>query len=452
MAALQDFLNTVPLETSFSEVKTLLESAPYFLDVRTTVRDASKSKAVKPVKNPSLYTNTHSNQENDMEVENIVSDPVDVKVKADDGDCRFLIISTDQTPSEPKWLQECTGTIVNKVSRQIIAFGLPKYTEIEIRESTVVSQLGQEDMESNYYLDVMAQMADHRISFTDMVSTPYQEGVRFLLYWNDQTLEWVISTSRTIDTRRGFWYKNTPSWDAQFKQACTEIGLDLNDSVESIYSPDKGCCYVIMMHTPWTPMVVSYSSYKLVLVATVSRSTWKPISKQLGSLPSPLWTQVTPASLKQSIVELANINSLLPLSQQTLGFLFTNSEGAVVKMMHPLYTFVRNLLGQRTDINLRMIDICINPELEPSFIHHFPNHTPLLIHMKQRLNNTVLMLLNLYRERFMSKQIRELPKGVYVTLRVLHQAYLQQQQQQRQKVTFDSVVKLVLGLVSEQIL
>ena len=413
MANLQIFLNSLPIR-AFDDVKALLEAAPYFLSVRTT-------------------------------------QPQD---KPQDDDDRYLLIITDQTPNEPAWLQECTGTIVSKKSHQIIACGLPKYKELTL-DYTLSPTTSFLTPASKLWNEMHENGATG--STGPLLYTPYTEGVRLLFYWYEPTQRWEVSTSRVIDATRGFWYKNTPSWRTQFDQACEQIGF--NNNCETL---DKEYCHVLLLQTPWTPMVVTYQTYGLLHVAAIMRDSWTVNSSAVLYLKSSVGTVDKPIQwlpqLNWHVCDCAAAqgiaNSLayqpIPLSQQPLGYLVTDGRGYYAKVMNPQYAHVREVIGARPNMELRFVDIAIQPALEGEFLFHFAHFAQPLMQTKQRLNQLLLLVLQLYRNYFISKQRNQLPKGLFVTIQELHKGFLASDR--KDKVSFDHVIKLIFGLKSEQIL
>lgn len=335
-------------------------------------------------------------------------------------DERCLLIFTDATPFDNKnnsWFRQCTGTIIAPIpgsdgegkplGYDVVGYAGPRSLEVFVDDESAKSD------------EVPLSALDP----TGVEWYPYVEGVRMILY--SYGGEWRLSTSRVIDARTSRYFRGSPTFGEQFDAAARCAGLDMGRL-------DVGKCYVFIVQSRDTPMVVRYDGHDLLHVATydmatlaevidcdigVARPAWMPLSSFQGA------SEGSEGSKGWDVVRemLAG-----PIGPARLGAIARGgkNKGWHAKIMHPDYAAARDLVGGERDLEKRMLSIAANPALKARLLTLMPEKRAAMLAVDAAIDAATDRVHRLYVEFNVRHRRTPLPQPVYETLKALHREYL----------------------------
>ena len=346
---------------------------------------------------------------------------IDVRRAPNAGDERCLLIFTDATPTEgpdyQSWFDQCTGTIVapkaDGTGYDVVGF--PGARSLEVSADEEDGGIAKKLL-ALYVLD--PEGAEWY---------PYVEGVRMTLYHYKG--EWCLSTSRVIDARTSRYYRGSSSFGQQFDAAACRAGLNMSRL-------DKGRTYVFIVQTPDTPMVVPYTNFDLLHVATYDLSTSSPSPSPFEPLTeAENEVGVTQPSWMATGGRWDDVRAFLdgPLCDGRLGVLARGAWACDragqkkqwhAKIMHADYAAARDLVGGDRDLEKRLLSIATDPVQKARLLALLPTKRQTMLDTDAAIDAATKEVLRLYIEFNVHRRRSVLPQPIYETLKALHATYL----------------------------
>lgn len=261
---------------------------------------------------------------------------------------------------------------------------------------------------------------------------PVYEGTLIRAYFYNN--KWNLSTKKMINAHNAKWAS-----DKSFGDMFNEIiGIDnLNNET---YFNNKDYCYSFLMGHVENNIIQNNSNYIIHLntVDLVNNSevnfsdntiTYDDKIKHINH-----YGNVEINMEKDSLIKhIQNIKNDTGLNE--IGYMFINQDNEKQKFMKNNYIQIRELWGNTNNRLFRYLNLRKNPENLKSYLSIFPSDKKLFLDYEHYLMNIATFILNIYRDRHMTKKITKVPFYIRDIIYKIHGLYLQT----KNKVTFNDI-------------
>ena len=328
----------------------------------------------------------------------ISGDSYKLKFKEDNN--LILIFNDNNSNLNDDLVKFFNGVIIEKSSLKVVCFTLEKCME--------------EDK------------VDDRLFNKDLIIQPVFEGTLIRLYYYNN--KWNVSTKKMIDAFNAKW-----SSSKTFGEMFMEIFPNFQISLEN-----TNYCYSFLMGHKDNNIIEIDNNY-LIHLNTVDLINNTYINNQFNdSLQyiksireySKGLTSMSQEALVSYITSLKNDAGL-----NDIGYMLINENGDCQKFMKNKFMEIRELWGNTNNRLFRYLNLRKNPDNLKKYLEVFPNDKKSFLSFEHYLMNIATFILNVYRNRHISKKITKVPFYLRDTIYKIHGFYLQT----KNKVNFNDV-------------
>lgn len=227
---------------------------------------------------------------------------------------------------------------------------------------------------------------------------------------------WRLSTHRRIDGRKGRW--GSISFGEAFDEAFGDAYAFLN----------RDYVYWFIVSHPKNRLIYPAPKAAVTLVGMWHRPSQSPVPVPVDGIPDS-WRQQS--FIAKNTAELARVVTETPSDWNHAGVIVTDPTGKwPVKIVTREYLAVKEARGTCPSLRARYLQLThpgSNEMYSPSAIELFldtylddPDNRELFASVDREIEATCKRLHRLYVDRYINKQITELPKGEFVSLQRLH--------------------------------
>ncbi len=295
------------------------------------------------------------------------------------------------------------GTIIDTVSEQVVCRSFPYTVEMVVDESS-----------------------DGGLLLPGITAYEAKEGTIIRkYYWNDV---WRVSTHRKLDAINSRW--SGPSFgevfNNLFEKAEKEHEVFLNTNL----------CYIFMILHPQNKLIYNVSEPRLVHISTFDRATdsfHDPCESSYGltGIETPKKLNITTYDQVKELVGKAK-------SAEFSGIMLLNniSNPVPVKLVSKNYMDIKAVRGNERSLYKRYLQLRGTPQAEV-LVNWYEDERDLFNNVEKSIHNLAKKLHLMYMDRFINKNIVQLPKEEFVFLSKCHEWHIQNRKSNI--VTFDKV-------------
>ena len=255
---------------------------------------------------------------------------------------------------------------------------------------------------------------------TDIIIQPIYEGTLIRVFYHDN--KWNISTKKMIDANKATW-----SSRKSFGQMFSEV---FNMSLLEKY--DKNCCYSFLMgHKDNNIMKIS-NNYILHI------STSDLVNNQEANINGSY--QYVKMNKEEFLNHIDNIKNDTGLNE--IGYMYMNKNYERQKFIKKNYIEIRELWGNTNNRLFRYLHLRKNPEKMKKYLSYFIDDKHVFLSYESYLMNISTHILNIYRDRHISKTTVKVPFYIRDIIYKVHGMYLQT----RNKVSFQDITVILHDL------
>jgi hypothetical protein len=249
---------------------------------------------------------------------------------------------------------------------------------------------------------------------TDIIIQPIYEGTLIRLYfYNDK---WHISTKKMIDAHKARWVS-----DKSFGEMFDEL-FDINSLVEY----NKNYCYSFVLGHKDNNILKIENNY-IIHINTIDLVN----NCEIDSIDNKEYINMNKEELLNYIDTIKNKNNDI----NVIGYVFMNKNYERQKFITNNYIEIKDLYGNTNNRLFRYLHLRKNTEKMKKYLSLFSNDKQLFVNYENYLMNIATHILNIYRERHISKKILKVPFYIRDIIYNVHGMYLQT----KNKVSFQDI-------------
>ena len=334
-----------------------------------------------------------------------------LKVKEDKENADLAVIFNDSNSNiENEFVRFFNGVIIDKNTLKIVC-----YTFDKCMEDNVINK----------------ELFD-----TDMIIQPVFEGTLIrVFYHNDR---WNISTKKMINAFNAKWAS-----EKSFGEMFNEIFGDYSEYSKVL--PNTNYCYSFLMGHKENNIIKNDNNY-IIHLNTIDLENNIEIDFQLNNESRNI-SHIN--NYKSDIMNMNQesmenyINSLKNnISMNEIGYMFINKDGIRQKFIKNNYNEIRELWGNTNNRLFRYLHLRKNPDTLKKYLDTFSVDKQLFLTYETYLMNIATFILNIYRNRHISKSITKVPFYLRDIIYKVHGLYLQS----KNKVSFQDINVLLHDL------
>ena len=343
--------------------------------------------------------------------EYVEQDMFKLKVKEDKENADLAVIFNDSNSNiENEFVRFFNGVIIDKNTLKIVC-----YTFDKCMEDNVINK----------------ELFD-----TDMIIQPVFEGTLIrVFYHNDR---WNISTKKMINAFNAKWAS-----EKSFGEMFNEIFGDYSEYSKVL--PNTNYCYSFLMGHKENNIIKNDNNY-IIHLNTIDLENNIEIDFQLNNESRNI-SHIN--NYKSDIMNMNQesienyINSLKNnISMNEIGYMFINKDGIRQKFIKNNYNEIRELWGNTNNRLFRYLHLRKNPDTLKKYLDTFSVDKQLFLTYETYLMNIATFILNIYRNRHISKSITKVPFYLRDIIYKVHGLYLQS----KNKVSFQDINVLLHDL------
>ena len=249
---------------------------------------------------------------------------------------------------------------------------------------------------------------------TDIITQPIYEGTLVRLYCYNN--EWHISTKKMIDAHKATWISNK-----SFGEMFDEL-FDKN----SLIKYNTNYCYSFLMGHKENNILKIENNY-ILHINTIDLVN----NCEIDSIDNKNYVKMNKEELLNYINSFNNNNNNINI----IGYIFMNKNYERQKFIKKNYIEMKELYGNTNNRLFRYLHLRKNPEELKKYLSIFKYDKHLFLSYENYLMNISTHILNIYRERHISKNIVKVPFYIRDIIYKVHGMYLQT----RNKVSFQDI-------------
>lgn len=264
---------------------------------------------------------------------------------------------------------------------------------------------------------------------SDIIIQPVYEGTLIrAYYYNDK---WNISTKKMINASNAKWAS-----EKSFGEMFNDIFGNFEEYDKIL--PNKNYCYSFLMGHNDNNILKTQNNY-IIHLNTIDLENNKEVDFMINSESNHTKHISTFNSQVMNMNEetLTNYISNLKkdLSFNEIGYMFINKQGIRQKFIKSNYIEIRELWGNTNNRLFRYLHLRKNPDKLKKYLSIFTNDKQQFLTYENYLMNIATFILNIYRNRHISKSITKVPFYLRDIIYKVHGLYLQS----RNKVSFQDI-------------
>ena len=344
----------------------------------------------------------------------IEQDIFKLKIKEDKNNSNLAVIFNDKDSNiDNEFVRFFNGVIIEKSSLKIVCYTFDKCMEEDNLNENLINN--------------------------DLTIQPVYEGTLIRAYYYDN--KWNISTKKMINAYNAKW-----SSQKSFGDMFEEIFGNLL-CVENSF-PRKDCCYSFLMGHQENNILKIDRNF-LIHLNTVDLINYVEVDYRFNcnirnithiNDYSNSMINMNKEQLTAHIDNLTNNNDLIIGTE--IGYMFVNKNGVKQKFMKKYYKEVRELWGNTNNRLFRYLHLRKNPDKLKKYLEIFIEDKQKFLSYETYLMNVATFILNVYRNRHISKQITKVPFYIKDIIYKVHGLYLQT----KNKVSFQDINVLLHDL------
>lgn len=343
--------------------------------------------------------------------EYVEQDMFKLKVKEDKENANLAVIFNDSNSNiENEFVRFFNGVIIDKNTLKIVC-----YTFDKCMEDNVINK----------------ELFD-----TDMIIQPVFEGTLIrVFYHNDR---WNISTKKMINAFNAKWAS-----EKSFGEMFNEIFGDYSEYCKVL--PNTNYCYSFLMGHKENNIIKNDNNY-IIHLNTIDLENNIEIDFELNNESRNI-SHIN--NYKSDVMNMNQesmenyINSLKNnISLNEIGYMFINKDGIRQKFIKNNYNEIRELWGNTNNRLFRYLHLRKNPDTLKKYLDTFSGDKQLFLTYETYLMNIATFILNIYRNRHISKSITKVPFYLRDIIYKVHGLYLQS----KNKVSFQDINVLLHDL------
>ena len=344
----------------------------------------------------------------------IEQDIFKLKIKEDKNNSNLAVIFNDKDSNiDNEFVRFFNGVIIEKSSLKIVCYTFDKCIEEDNLNENLINN--------------------------DLMIQPVYEGTLIRAYYYDN--KWNISTKKMINAYNAKW-SSQKSFGDMFEEIFGNVL-----SVENSF-PSKDYCYSFLMGHQENNILKIDKNF-LIHLNTVDlinhvevdyrfNCNIRNITHILDYSNSII--NMNKEQLSIHIDNLTNNNNLIIGTE--IGYMFVNKNGEKQKFMKKYYNEVRELWGNTNNRLFRYLHLRKNPDKLKKYLEIFKEDKQKFLSYETYLMNVATFILNVYRNRHISKQITKVPFYIKDIIYKVHGLYLQT----KNKVSFQDINVLLHDL------
>lgn len=330
------------------------------------------------------------------------------KLKYKEDDDLILVYNDNNSNLNEYFVRFFNGVIIDKESLKVICYSADKCQEENI-------------IDSNLYDN-------------DVIIKPVYEGTLIRLF--NYKGVWKLCTKKMINSYNAKWTS-----DKTFGEMFDEI---FKKDVFN-YDLDTSYCYSFLMGHVENNIIQNVDNYlihlnTINLVENIEVNHRFNVSneklKHIDDFGSVL-INMNEQALKEHIITIKKDNML-----NEIGYMFINNKGIKQKFMKNNYAEIRELWGNTNNRLFRYLHLRKNPDKLKKYLEIFQYDKQKFLDYENYLMNIATFILNIYRNRHISKQITKVPFYIRDIIYKVHGLYLQT----KNKVNFQDINVLLHDL------
>ena len=263
-------------------------------------------------------------------------------------------------------------------------------------------------------------MIDNSLLNSDLYIEPAYEGTLVRVFYSNQT--WQFSTKKMINANNAHWVSPKSFGELFLEIFNQEILVNLN----------KNHCYSFLMSHNENNVVLKYDKNFLIHICTVDLVQNCEIEVDIGIQ-------------KNSRVKIENSNNdyLIPYIEELknnghnteAGYILITSDYKRQKINKKLYSEHRELWGNTNNRLFRYLHLRKNNDILMKYLNYFTTDKELFLKYEHYLMGISTYILDVYRNRHMTKTIQKIPFYMRDIIYKIHGMYLKT----KNKVVFQDV-------------
>lgn len=334
--------------------------------------------------------------------------PLFVDVK--ENDSLYMLCFTDKSDFSNKIVRQCTGTILEKNTNNIVHFSFEKCYD------GIYEKIDYKNIEVNFSdLDINQNSTDlYNKEIKDYTVEKFIDGSIIKIYKYIDS--WYTSTSKTIDANKNFW-----SSKKSFKKLVSEATK--TKDIESFYDTlDENYMYTFLLQHPEIQCVEKSDVGCLTLLSKTDK-------------------KLIETRCEQEKVNL-KLEELNRKTENYMLYIKNDSEITRIKLLSQQFKDRKQLLNNNPNIKSTYLDYLKDPEQLQNFRNKFPQYADMFYEMDDKIDKLCNELCVLYRQVYIEKTNPKIPKRYERTLSQLHGQYKKNRQFTDYNVVFEKIKTL----------
>ena len=338
----------------------------------------------------------------------LVQDTYKLKFKEDKENSNIILIYNDSESNLNEYLVRFfNGVIIDKNTLKVICYTFDKCIE-----------------ETNI---------DTRLFNNDVKIQPVYEGTLIRLYYHDN--KWNISTKKMINA-------NNAKWSSE--KSFGDMFLDIFPNYSTVFN-NTNYCYSFLMGHVENNIIQKTSNYLIHLntidlvnnIEIFDEINYNQVNvNHINSFGS-IMINMNEEAFKNHIHKIKNDTGL-----NEIGYMCITNDGNKQKFMKHNYNEIRELWGNTNNRLFRYLHLRKNPDKLKKYLEIFTCDKQKFLDYENYLMNIATFILNIYRNRHISKSITKVPFYIRDIIYKVHGLYLQT----KNKVNFQDINVLLHDL------
>lgn len=283
----------------------------------------------------------------------------------------YMLSFNDKNDLNDDVVRTVNGIILEKDTNKLVHYSFPKAYDGLIGDGGTEPYTGEL---GNFSAEIMT------------------EGTIIKLFYYEN--EWRIGTSRNIDAVYSYWGSDK-SFKELFIETSKQKDIELDFDIL-----DKGCCYSYILQHPEVTIGYDITVSSIIPLNKVNLETLEQVS----------FTQE---------YEMKTLRDLKEKLSFGLNFILITESGNRVKLLSDEYRYAKSLLNNNPSIKWTCLEIIQNNFMY-EFVKYFPSKTHVLDMIDFKLNNTINEIHQLYFNKFVNREMPDIPYRYRKTIYQLH--------------------------------
>jgi predicted CopG family antitoxin len=373
------------------------------------VSNVSNNESINDSNNESINDSNNEPRNNNMNkiMNKLSSEPLRLKVKWNDTQYYIVKYSDEHSDKTNPIVNDSNCVFFEQGTNKIVHYSYPRIRDLSM---------------------MIVESDDSLLDMNKYIIRKYYDGTIIKLFYSED--KWNVATNYCINATKSKFDNNK-----NFYEMFVETAEKVNFDIEQL---DKTKAYTYLVIHPENKIVVTYTQYKLVLLAEVELETLTDETLNVNPEDEDIVKCDNYQTLINMIEEMNNNlkESISLTDKNVFGYLAINREtGVRYKIESDLYKSLKSLRGSKENIRYRYLELRKDNNID-IYLKYYgtPEMEQIFKEISLSMNGISNILHQLYIEMYVKKiEYTDLDKKYKTALYLLHKEYQETREKRTKK-------------------